>query len=48
MAFSINYVEISLVTHNSMKLVNMYVFLNTLFYYNHYISPKQGSEMYKG
>ena len=34
MSFSIDFVEIALVTHTSMKLVNLYVFLITYFYLN--------------
>ena len=47
-AFSINFGEIALVTHTSMKLVYSYVFLITYFHHNQDLSPKQGSEMHKG
>ena len=43
-AFSINFVEIALLTQASMKLVNLYVFHITYFHHNQDVSPKQGSE----
>ena len=48
MAFSINFVEIALVSNTSMKLVYSYVFLITYFHHNHYLSPNQSSETHKG
>ena len=42
-----NFVEIALVTHTSMKLVYLYGFLITYFHHNQDLSPKQGSEMHK-